>query len=111
MVGAVFLAEPVVSVRLLGLDTATAARVSWLARMAAARDAVLGLGTLSSSARRRGQQGWLLAGATADLADALVLTHALRQGRARGVAATGTVVVAVAAAGLATWAAAKSPRR
>ncbi len=111
VIGAVLFAQPVFSVRLLGLDTATAARVTWLARMAAARDAVIGIGTVSSSARRRGQRGWLLAGAAADLADALVLTQALREGRAKGTTATGTVAVAAAAAVLATWAAAESSRR
>ena len=111
VIGAVFFAEPVFSVRLLGLDTATAARVTWLARMAAARDAVIGIGTVSSSARRRGQQGWLLAGAAADLADALVLAQALREGRAKGLAATGIVAGAAAAAVAGVWAASESTRR
>ena len=47
-IGAVFLAAPVTSVRLLGLDTATAARITWLARMTAVRDTVLGAGTVAS---------------------------------------------------------------
>jgi hypothetical protein len=104
-IGAAFLAAPVASVRLMGVDSATAARVSWLARMTAARDGVLGAGTMASSARRSGAVGWLLAGAVSDAADAAVLVAALRQGKLGGwraqaisAAAVGAAVVAAAAA-------------
>jgi hypothetical protein len=105
VVGAVFLAAPVASVRILGLDTATAARVTWLARMAAVRDVAIGLGTLDSVGRNRGARTWLAAGAAADLADAVVIGAALRSGRAKGVAAAGIVAGAAAAAVVGAWAA------
>lgn len=104
-IGAIFLAAPVTSVRLLGLDTATAARVTWLARMTAVRDGVLGAGTLASSARQNGAGGWLLAGAVSDAMDAAVLVAALREGKVRGwraraisAGAAGAALLAAAAA-------------
>lgn len=101
-VGAIFFAAPVSSVRLLGLDTATAERVAWLARMTAGRDVVIGIGTLISSARRQSAGGWLLAGCVADAVDAAVLSAALHAGKVRGLraraVAAGAIVAAVAAA-------------
>lgn len=81
VMGGVFLAYPAVSTRMLGLDSATAARVGWLARMAAVRDAALGAGTLATTAARRGQTAWLLAGALTDAGDAGVIALAARSGR------------------------------
>jgi hypothetical protein len=107
-IGAVFLAAPVSSVRLLGLDTATAARITWLARMTAARDGVLGTGTLVSSAREDGAGAWLLAGSVSDAVDAAVLVAALREGRVRGFPAQAVIAAAVVAA--CTGAAAASSR-
>jgi hypothetical protein len=97
-VGAVFFAAPVFSVRLLGLDTGTAERVTWLARMTATRDGVLGAGTVVSSARGEGAHAWMLAGSVADAADAAVLVAALRAGRVRGPRAVAVTAGAVAAA-------------
>ncbi len=104
-IGAIFLAAPVPSVRILGLDTATADRITWLARMTAVRDTVLGTGTVVSSGRRRDAAGWLLAGAASDAIDAAVLAAALREGKLRGwrpqaiaVGALGAALVAAAAA-------------
>ncbi|PZS15368.1 MAG: hypothetical protein DLM57_12890 [Pseudonocardiales bacterium] len=97
-IGAIFLAAPVSSVRLLGLDTATATRVTWLARMTAARDGVLGAGTLVSSARREGAGGWLLAGSVSDAVDAVVLVAALRDGKVRGRRAQAITAGAIGAA-------------
>jgi hypothetical protein len=101
--GAAALAAPVGMVRLLGLDTATAQRVTWLARMAAARDCALGAGTVVTARSGRGAAGWLLAGAAADAVDALVVYGAVRQGRLRGAAPVGLAIGAagVAAAGVA----------
>jgi len=110
-VGAIFMAAPVSSVRLLGLDTATAARITWLARMTAARDAVLGAGTVVSSARRDGATPWLLAGAVSDAVDAAVLTVALHEGRVRGWRAQFVTAGAVAAAAGAVAAAVDVARR
>jgi hypothetical protein len=104
-IGAIFLLAPVPSVRLLGLDTATAARITWLARMTAGRDGVLGAGTLMSAARRDGAGAWLLAGAVSDAVDAAVLVAALREGKVRGWRAQFVTAGAIAAAVVATGAA------
>jgi hypothetical protein len=96
--GGIFLAAPVTSVRLLGLDTATAARVTWLARMAAGRDVAIGAGTVVSSARGAGAGGWLLAGSFADGVDAVVLAAALREGKVAGWRARAMPAAALAAA-------------
>lgn len=94
-IGAAFLAAPVASVRVLGVDTATAKRMSFLARMAAARDLGLGLGTLAA---RTDAAPWLLVGALADGVDAVAIGAALRRGSARGVPAMAVVAGAAAAA-------------
>lgn len=91
------LVAPVVSGRLLGVDTATAQRVTWLTRMMGVRDAALGVGALAST-RTGGSRAWLAAGAVADAVDVVVLIGALRQGRVKGLAARGTVAVAAGAA-------------
>jgi hypothetical protein len=95
-VGVVFLANPVLSVRLLGVDSATAARLDWLARMAAARDAAIGLGTVASSRTGRGVNAWLLAGAACDAADAAVLSNALLRKRVATVPAAAVALSALA---------------
>jgi hypothetical protein len=98
--GGAFLAAPVAAVRVLGVDSATAKRIAFLARMMAARDVALGAGTAASAAGRPGP--WLLGGAFADAVDAAVLARALRSGRARGpiaaVTAGGAAVAAAVAA-------------
>ena len=101
-IGCAALAGPEASIRLLGLDSATAMRAAWLARMCAARDVALGAGTISSVASRRGQTSWLLAGALADAGDAAAFALAVRSGRlprTRGYLAAATGV-AGAVAGL-----------
>jgi hypothetical protein len=97
-VGGVLFGVPVASVRLLSLDTATATRVTWLSRMTAARDGVLGAGTLSSAVLRQGCGGWMLAGSVSDVADAAILAAPLRAGRVRGPRAVAVTVAAVAVA-------------
>ena len=99
VLGGAFLLAPVVSTRVLGLDTATAKRVTFLARMAAARDIGLGAGTLAAGSTPAAVP-WLLAGAGADLVDATVIAAALRKGIARGLPAAAIAVGAVAGAGL-----------
>jgi hypothetical protein len=81
--GVAFAAAPAAGVRLMGTDTATARRVTWVSRMVAARDTALGLGTLAA-ARNGDAAPWLLAGALADAGDALAVTASLRQGRVGG---------------------------
>jgi hypothetical protein len=99
-IGCAALADPVAAIRLLGVDTATASRAAWLARMCAARDAALGAGTISSVASRRGQTSWLLAGAVADAGDAAAFALAVRSGRmdrTRGYLAVASGVLGAAA--------------
>jgi hypothetical protein len=81
---AVFLAAPVPGVRLLGTDTATAQRVSWLTRMMAVRDGALGVGALNA-ARSGDPRPWLIAGAVSDAVDAVVIAGALKSGRVKGI--------------------------
>jgi hypothetical protein len=95
--GGGLLVLPVVANRALGLDTATAKRVSYLARMAAVRDVGLGVGTLQAGPTRAAVP-WLVAGAAADAVDAVAIAGALRAGSARGLAAG---AIAVGAAGVA----------
>jgi hypothetical protein len=101
LLGGAFLAAPVASTRALGLDSATAKRVSFLARMMAARDVAIGAGTAAASCGGGRPGGWLLAGAFADAADAVVIVGALKNKRANGPIAAGVVGGAVALAAVA----------
>jgi hypothetical protein len=96
---AVFLAAPVPGVRLLGTDTATAQRVSWLTRMMAVRDGALGVGALNAT-RGGDPRPWLIAGAVSDAVDAVVIAGALKSGRVKGIVpnlvAPGALLVAAA---------------
>lgn len=111
LLGATFLVAPAGALRLLGVNTATATRVSWLSRMTAARDGVLGAGVLAASARGTSTASWLLAGAVSDAADAAALTAALRSRKIGGTGAMAMTAVAAAAAALGAWAAAGAVRR
>jgi len=64
----------------------------------AARDGVLGAGTLVSCAREDGAVAWLLAGSVSDAVDAAVLVAALREGKVRGWAAQAATAGAIAGA-------------
>jgi hypothetical protein len=109
-VGVTCMVAPVTSVRVLGVDTATAKRVTYLARLAAARDIALGAGALAD-VRRGAGPGWLLAGAGTDVADALLIAGALRSGKVRGFGASGIALGALASAGMGLWAATALTRR
>jgi hypothetical protein len=104
--GGTFLVAPTLSLQLLGVDTATARRMTWLARMTAGRDVALAAGVLAAAARGRGVTPWLAAGAAADGVDAIALGEAVRAGRLAGVRAGAAAGGAVAAALVALWAAA-----
>jgi hypothetical protein len=112
--GVSLLTAPVPLIRMVGVDTATARRMSWVTRLAAARDLGLGIGTLAA-VRAAGSGGeavdaarWVAIGAAADVADTVIVTAALRAGRfgtIRGSlmaasAVGGAVLGAVAAVGL-----------
>ena len=105
-VGVGFLAAPVSSTRVLGLDTATAKRIAFLARMTAVRDLVLGAGALASWRDPRALRRWVLAGAVSDLGDAVVITAAMRSDVAGGIPAVAITVGALGGAALGGWAAA-----
>ena len=96
--GAVFLALPVLSARLLGADSATAKRVSWLTRMMAVRDAAIGAGGVAALRGKGSATPWLIAGAVSDTVDAIVLTQALQQGRVKGFIPAAVVPLAAGAA-------------
>lgn len=105
--GASLLAAPVPVIRLVGIDTATARRMAWVTRLAAARDLALGLGTVAAvrdAGAGRDAARWLAIGAAADLADTAILTAALRAGRFGRI--RGSVMIAAAVGGAALGAAA-----
>ena len=109
-IGLAFAVNPVTSVRILGVDTATANRLAWLAQMTAARDIVLGAGTLFTSISGRGSGPWLIAGAASDLADAAALSGALTRRQVAAVPAIGIAAGAVGLAGLAIGSAVRNAR-
>jgi len=111
VLGGGFLLAPVASTRVLGVDTATAKRVTFLAQMMAARDVAIGAGTAAASVGGRNPAGWLLAGAAADAVDAAAIAGALRAGRVRGPVATGLVGGAAALAAVAAFGAIRRPGR
>jgi hypothetical protein len=96
-VGIAFAANPTQSMRILGVDTATAHRLRWLAQMTAARDIALGIGAVAAVARRQGSGGWLLAGAACDAADAGAIALAVSRKQVAPLAAAAVIAVAVAA--------------
>ena len=96
--GALMLGRPVLATTALGLDSATATRIVWLARMTAARDIALGAGALDAGLRGADGRPWLVAGAGSDLVDAVALTMAVRDGRLPAVRAGGMAALAVGAA-------------
>jgi hypothetical protein len=121
--GAVFV-RPTVLARGLGVDSATAERTAWLARMFAVRDLALGVGVLWTAGRaKRGGavelvgeallgrgvdtalKELLLLGALSDAGDALAVGAALRQGSVRRLPGVTTLVTAVCAASVGAFAA------
>ena len=81
---AAIMAAPVSFLRVMGADSATAQRVTWLTRMTAVRDGALGVGGAWAVRRGGSVAPWLLGGAAADAVDAVVVARALRQGRVKG---------------------------
>lgn len=98
VIAAAIMAAPVVTVRLAGTDTATARRVTWLTRMMAIRDGAIGVGGVLAARRGTNVAPWLLAGAASDAVDTVVLAAALRNGHAKGIAATLTLPLAAGTA-------------
>ena len=81
--GTVMVVRPRLLPRLLGVDSATSARVGWAVQMLGVRDAALGLGTLVAlrAGDRRAARTWLAAGVLCDAVDALAVSGALARGR------------------------------
>ena len=105
--GSVMLGRPTLMPRVLGMDSATAARTAWLVRMVGAREIALGAGGLDAARRGTDLRPWLLAAAVADAGDTAALLGAVRRGRVGTL--IGLLVVASATAGaLAEVAAARS---
>jgi hypothetical protein len=102
LVAAVMVASPVRTARLLGTDTATAQRVTWLTRMMGVRDGAIGVGGLAAARTDGGAAAtpWLLAGAVSDAVDAVVLAGALKRGRLNGFVPRAVVPVAAGVAAL-----------
>jgi len=98
--GAALLAAPVLGLRLLGADSATAKRVTFLTRMMAVRDAAIGAGALAAARGHGSPVPWIIAGAASDAVDTVVLTQALREGRATGLTARLTVPISASAAAI-----------
>ncbi|WP_338185036.1 hypothetical protein [Jatrophihabitans sp.] len=103
-IGVGFLADPISSVRVLGVDTGSAKRMTFLARMAAGRDIVLGLGVLLARSPES-KAGWVAAGAGADVVDAVAISAGMRSGTTGGAGAAGISAGALGAALVGFWAA------
>lgn len=84
---------------LLGVDSATSARMDWSTQMLGAREVALGLGTLAAlhSPDRRAARLWMAGGVLCDAADALVVGGALVRGRVSKAAGGATVALALTA--------------
>lgn len=102
--GAVLVAAPALCLRLLGTDSATARRVTWLTRMMGVRDGAIGVGALVA-ARRGNPLPWVVAGAVSDAVDTLALGAAVKQGRLRGPVVRGIVPLSGGAAVIGAWSA------
>jgi peptide-methionine (R)-S-oxide reductase len=76
--GAAVLLRPEALARALRVDTSTARRTSWLARMFGIRDLALGAGTLFALTRGGQPLPWLLASAASDAVDTTALGSGLR---------------------------------
>lgn len=110
-VGVSMLARPTLMPRVLGVDSVTAERVSWLTRMAGIREVALGAGTLRAIRRSGSGSGsgsgagsgdaraWVLGSAACDAVDALVFAGAAARGRVHPALGWGVAAVAVAATG------------
>jgi hypothetical protein len=97
-VGVALLARPRALPVALGVDSGTAARVSWVVRMVGARDVALGLGTLLALHRGEDARDWLLGQALSDAADAAAFAGAVARGHARVVPGSAGALVAGASA-------------
>ena len=77
-IGGFVLARPESLARMLGVDSVTARRTAWLARMVAGRELALGAGSVLAAGRPQGRRPWLIGQLMADAGDAVALVLAAR---------------------------------
>ncbi|HEX8003010.1 MAG TPA: hypothetical protein VF519_09990 [Mycobacteriales bacterium] len=99
-VGVAMLARPTMLPKSVGVDSTTAARLTWLTRMFGARELALGAGTLLALRRGRDVEEWALAQLLSDAVDAAAFAGAVAHGDVRRV--QGGAVALMAVAGVAT---------
>ncbi|HVF03413.1 MAG TPA: hypothetical protein VNA20_01095 [Frankiaceae bacterium] len=101
--GVGMVARPDLLPKLLGVDSGTASRMSWLGRMFGAREIALGAGLLVAGRDREGE--WLLGAALSDAVDAVAFAEAARRGVVRPALGGAFTVTAATAAGteVAAW--------
>ena len=95
-VGTVMVVQPRLMPTLMGVDSASATKTSWVVQMLGAREIALGLGTLVAlrSPDSRVARTWVAAGVLSDGVDVLAVGGAVLRGRlSRG---SGALVVATA---------------
>jgi hypothetical protein len=91
-------AAPNTTAKLFGLDPDANPQATYLGRLFAVRDLVLGVGTMLSEPPAR--RMWLQAGVVCDLADAASSILAKRDGHLPAYAAFSTAAIAILAAGM-----------
>ena len=97
-VGLGMLARPTALPRMMGIDSVTAAKITWLVSMASVRDAALGAGLIHAVRSNRDPRAWLIACAVSDAVDALAFGVASTRGRVRTSLGAGAALSAVAGA-------------
>jgi hypothetical protein len=93
LLGAAVLARPTVLGTCLGVDSVTAQRTAWLARLFAGRDFALGIGSA------RGSRGCQVAACASDVSDFLALVLAVRAKQVKPLPGLLAAAVAAGAAG------------
>lgn len=97
--GVGLLARPDLFPRMLGVDSGTAARMSWLGRMFGAREVALGAGLLLAGRAGGDPRPWLLGAALSDAVDVVALGSAVRRGVVRAPAGLALAAIGASAAG------------
>ncbi|HEU0132284.1 MAG TPA: hypothetical protein VFQ85_14945 [Mycobacteriales bacterium] len=105
-IGLGMLARPRLLPAVVGVDSGTAARVSWVVRMLGVREVVLGAGALAALRRGADARDWVLAQAVSDAVDSAAFAGAVARGHAHRVtgslfACTGAAAAAVQGVSLA----------
>ncbi len=103
-IGVTMIARPRLVPGVLGVDSATSARMGWSTQMLGAREVALGVGAVVAlrSSDRPAARLWLAAGVLCDTADALAIGAAMLSGRLSK--PMGSVIAASAlGAALAGW--------